>query len=1267
MSLTRGHASPGPVAGAPRVPRPLLLSTTAADPHTAAAARASHAPAVTAPALVRANSTPAADGALVPMAAPPSPGATLSHESFNSVLESFASLAPPSHGGTTGGHAVQGDANPLDGTGLPPPSPARSGEPSPRPTPVVSIDRASRPQTNAAAPFGGSGEPAALENVSQRRSSGGDAAAAAAASAAVAVASNGPIVDAAHELVANALTVPSLLGGNAAVRRNPSRHLMLSVVSDVLGTVDEEDAAATADAPSTPPSSSSHLPALPQDASPPPPPRTQTAELTLPRSITAGVAAAVAPTVITSYLPAQQAMVPNALLPFSTADPMSTGQQPTATSGAGLGSRRASRSSASKVPVGDAKGERPEPAVSTTRLAPNDFAGNRIPSSLANASGMEDADCDAGGMSRSSEWVRAAQEWYRDTTDKILRAVYRRVHDTWENIMSNPHAFFWRWWDVAIRTIHVLMLFLIPITASFKCDYLPGYVIRWLVLDLILILSTILDAVRPKVDEFGFIVKDVREKRQLFVGDWVSWAKIVACIPFDWPIVIMWASNDALLECSGAIPVLADGSVALATTAAPVEQRFMYHAHEIPVTLTVYTCVRWLRLLHTISTMFWYSAVLVPGISHLVGRLIKCLCFSFVVSNLNASLFWTMEVQCAATNRYIERYLVDADSANPTAPTAFDYRFWRNLFEAQKSLFFIPREVRATIEIKYQTFEMLAAVLIYGVLFGNLAAIVRSLDSQAGFEKAAKERLARRTYLRSYLIQYRFPRELQRKLLTQEEKDWAHKKGGDADGLFKNWPKSLRAEVFTHLYLDLIAKVPLFADTDHAFRVALAERITTITVQSGFYICKAGESGSECYFIRDGAVEILPPDESKVLVTLHAGGFFGEIALLEPDSRRTATAKTVRDTTLCVLRKQDFNQILSEYPAMVDRFQQLLAERKAADAKRKAEAAERAAREAKEAAEREAAAAAAARTAKQAGARASKRKLFARLPGAPSGTGSSRSGWLSRMSLAGGGGGAGAGAHPAVANGTAGRTGNAAGMRGSVASVSSSLRTAMVGPAQASLTRSPSRLGNVLRSLPRPRKNSAGAGDAPPPVVGSPGMAELGGAGGSGVMGTPGSPRRAVMRAASPLRMSAVVWTQEREKRGSDAEPLVVLAKEVEGARGAAPAPSAGTGRAGSRSGESVEKMRGSQSGPQDDADVSINSTQFDLPAANRVDQGVWPGSVPESLVTVVQSAKDLDKSKLVITSTESVRTAPDVQDLVTEGEGEDTDHDEEKGAKNVD
>ncbi|KNE55552.1 hypothetical protein AMAG_01442 [Allomyces macrogynus ATCC 38327] len=230
--------------------------------------------------------------------------------------------------------------------------------------------------------------------------------------------------------------------------------------------------------------------------------------------------------------------------------------------------------------------------------------------------------------------------------------------------------------------------------------------------------------------------------------------------------------------------------------------------------------------------------------------------------------------------------------------------------------------------------------------------------------------------------------------------------------------------------------------------------------------------------------------------------------------------------------------------------------------------------------------------------------------------------------------------------------GAAAGTRGSVASVSSSLRTAMVGPPHTSLTRSPSRLGNLLRSLPMSRGNSAGPGEAPSAAGAvAPGVAELGGGSGSGVVGTPGSPRRAAPRAASPLRMSAVAWTLEREKGGSDAEPLVP-AKEVENTRDASPVSS--TGVSGSRSGDAVSNMRRSRSSPQDDADVSINSTQFDLPPANRIDKG---GSVPESLVTVVQSAKDLDKSKLVITSTESVRTAPDVQDLSADEE-DNTDHD---------
>jgi CRP-like cAMP-binding protein len=88
------------------------------------------------------------------------------------------------------------------------------------------------------------------------------------------------------------------------------------------------------------------------------------------------------------------------------------------------------------------------------------------------------------------------------------------------------------------------------------------------------------------------------------------------------------------------------------------------------------------------------------------------------------------------------------------------------------------------------------------------------------------------------------------------------------------------------------------------------------------------------YFIRQGSVHILTGDESRIIVTLQAGSFFGEIALVE-ECRRTATVKTETDTQLCVLHKEDFNAILKEYPSMVEVFQRAVKERKEADQKRK--------------------------------------------------------------------------------------------------------------------------------------------------------------------------------------------------------------------------------------------------------------------------------------------------------------------------------------------
>ncbi|KAJ1510155.1 hypothetical protein HMI56_006474 [Coelomomyces lativittatus] len=65
-----------------------------------------------------------------------------------------------------------------------------------------------------------------------------------------------------------------------------------------------------------------------------------------------------------------------------------------------------------------------------------------------------------------------------------------------------------------------------------------------------------------------------------------------------------------------------------------------------------------------------------------------------------------------------------------------------------------------------------------------------------------KERNFRINYLSDYMIEHKFPVQLQKKIIEQEEFEWVHKRGMDTNTLFKELPKSFRLEVSVHLYYE---------------------------------------------------------------------------------------------------------------------------------------------------------------------------------------------------------------------------------------------------------------------------------------------------------------------------------------------------------------------------------------------------------------------------------------------------------------------------------
>ena len=107
-----------------------------------------------------------------------------------------------------------------------------------------------------------------------------------------------------------------------------------------------------------------------------------------------------------------------------------------------------------------------------------------------------------------------------------------------------------------------------------------------------------------------------------------------------------------------------------------------------------------------------------------------------------------------------------------------------------------------------------------------------------------------------------------------------------------------------------LADVPLFDGLDEATLVELDEALEERNFTGGEMLCEEGSTGHECYFIIEGQVtvsKIIDKDDGreKVLATLQAGDFFGEMALLE-DAPRSANVRAAGPTRVLILSRESF-------------------------------------------------------------------------------------------------------------------------------------------------------------------------------------------------------------------------------------------------------------------------------------------------------------------------------------------------------------------------
>ena len=97
--------------------------------------------------------------------------------------------------------------------------------------------------------------------------------------------------------------------------------------------------------------------------------------------------------------------------------------------------------------------------------------------------------------------------------------------------------------------------------------------------------------------------------------------------------------------------------------------------------------------------------------------------------------------------------------------------------------------------------------------------------------------------------------------------------------------------------------------------------------ESGEILCKEGDRGGSCFFLLDGAVQILknvPGGRQQIIARLESGDLFGHIALIDGQCR-SATCRAAGRTRVYELNRAHFDQLFESESTFAYKIQDAIA------------------------------------------------------------------------------------------------------------------------------------------------------------------------------------------------------------------------------------------------------------------------------------------------------------------------------------------------------
>lgn len=129
--------------------------------------------------------------------------------------------------------------------------------------------------------------------------------------------------------------------------------------------------------------------------------------------------------------------------------------------------------------------------------------------------------------------------------------------------------------------------------------------------------------------------------------------------------------------------------------------------------------------------------------------------------------------------------------------------------------------------------------------------------------------------------------------------------------------------------VELLKKVPLFADCSKTELRALAKTADELDLREGTIMTREGRPGREFFVLIEGSA--LVTKKGKKVADLKGGDWFGEIALLT-DTPRTATVTATSAVDVLVITDRRFRTVVETMPSIALKVLSSVSERLTQDA-----------------------------------------------------------------------------------------------------------------------------------------------------------------------------------------------------------------------------------------------------------------------------------------------------------------------------------------------